>query len=257
MITIITLYIETDNILQDMPIYDLQRALQNHPGAEPYLLHCLSLALSQFMGQSTGRAWDYHVRLITINYTIPETPASTPDHSFTGASSATNSQVKEPAMYYLHAMQTGTGKYLTVVNGKTYNLIRAYSAPRCNGTFFFIASGVTPLKAEDIEEQWIVTRYNNIYIARAARYFSYHLLKGTDTPCPVDGWPKFKALPDYFAFVGPDKTAVEAQIASVIRQFVPSKTELIPYLIADANSVFEQVTKDEPKAYIIATEELR
>ena len=158
-------------------------------------------------------------------------------------------------MYYLPSMRTGNSKFLTVINGKTYNLIRHY-ATNLIGSFFFVVSGVTPLKDDDIAEHWKVIRQGHIFVALSARHFSYHLLKGENAPTP-DNWPKLKALPDHLAFVGPTAEAARAQVRAVIAQFVPQHLEHVPDIIDSGYRVNDRITTGEPYAYLIKTEDLK
>ena len=158
-------------------------------------------------------------------------------------------------MFYLLSMQTGNGKTLTTVNGKTYILLRHHVFGN-TGSFFFVVSGAVPLKPDDIDEHWRVIRNHNLYVAFAARYFSYHLLKGEDATCPIEGWPKFKTEPDYYAFIAPTEQAIHTQIKLVIQEYRPRVIHKLPDIIANAYKIKDHPTNGKPYAYLVRKEDL-
>jgi hypothetical protein len=118
-------------------------------------------------------------------------------------------------------IQEGPDGELAVINGKTYTLLRGYKVSSLNGWFWLAVAGRIPLKKDDLADKWLVTRAGDVYIAYAARPFSYFLLDDTtDKPSPEnDRWPNLKSAANAFAFVAPNEDAAKAQLRLVLEQY--------------------------------------
>jgi len=117
---------------------------------------------------------------------------------------------------------TPEGK-IAVINGKTYAFLRGYRSSLLNNSWFWLAvAGKTPLRSDDLADKWLVTRAGEVYIAYMARPFSYFLLN--DEPAPDQHWPKFKAPPAGYAFVGPTEEAAQEQLRMVMEQYRLSRS---------------------------------
>lgn len=118
--------------------------------------------------------------------------------------------------------KAGDGRTLATINGKVYNLLAGYEHDWAGGWFFLAVAGQTPLKADDLAEHWAVVRQGPISLALAQRPFSYHLAQGDDAEPPYGcDWPRLKAPPAYYAFVGPTEGAVTAQVRLALEQYRP------------------------------------
>ena len=113
---------------------------------------------------------------------------------------------------------------LAIVNGKTFRLLRGYQYDDgANDAWLFLAvAGKTPLKADDLAENWRVVRCGDVYLAMRARAFSYHLIAGEEREPPND-WPKLKAGPELYAFAGPTEDAARAQFRLAMDEYAPGK----------------------------------
>jgi hypothetical protein len=122
----------------------------------------------------------------------------------------------------IDVQKAGDGRTLAVVNGKLYTLLAGYDDHRAGGWFFLAVAGRTPLKADDLDQHWQVVKSGPVTLAFAQRPFSYHLAvgEGTEPPHGCD-WPRLKAPPYHFAFVGPTPEAVEAQVLLALEQYRP------------------------------------
>jgi hypothetical protein len=122
----------------------------------------------------------------------------------------------------IEVQKAGDGRTLATINGKLYTLLAGYDDHRAGGWFFLAVAGRTPLKADDLDQHWHVVKSGQIYLAFAQRPFSYHLAmgEGTEPPYGCD-WPRLKAPPYHFAFVGPTQDAVEAQVLLALEQYRP------------------------------------
>jgi len=109
-------------------------------------------------------------------------------------------------------IRDGASGKLAIINGKTYTLLRLYRHRRLGGVFCLVVAGKTPLRTDDLAEHWRVFRHGSVYLALACRPFSYHLIEGRGTQTDVPRWPRLKAPPNYYAFVGPTEEAVKTQI---------------------------------------------
>ena len=122
-------------------------------------------------------------------------------------------------------VQDGPEDKIAVINGKTYTFLRGYNHSSLNGWFWIAVAGKTRLKSDDLAEHWQVVRAGgDVYIAFAARPFSYHLLDDTvKTPKPDNTrWPGFRSAATTFAFVGPTKDAAKEQLRLVLDQYRPT-----------------------------------
>jgi hypothetical protein len=122
----------------------------------------------------------------------------------------------------LEIQKTGDGRTLATINGKLYTLLTGYDDHRAGGWFFLAVAGRTPLKAEDLDQHWQVVRSGPVSLAFAQRPFSYHLAQGEGTEPPHGcDWPRLKAPPYHYTFVGPTPEAVEAQVLLALEQYRP------------------------------------
>ena len=122
----------------------------------------------------------------------------------------------------INIQKAGDGRTLAQINGKLYTLLSGYDDHRAGGWFFLAVAGRTPLKAEDLDRHWQVVRSGPVSLAFAQRPFSYHLARGEGSEPPYGcDWPRLKAPPYHFAFVGPTAGAVEAQVRLALEQFWP------------------------------------
>jgi hypothetical protein len=122
----------------------------------------------------------------------------------------------------LEVQKAGDGRTLATVNGKLYTLLAGYDDHRAGGWFFLAVAGRTPLKADDLAQHWKVIKTGSVYLALAQRPFSYHLAQGEGAEPPHGcDWPRLKAQPYHYAFVGPTQEAVEAQILLALEQYRP------------------------------------
>jgi hypothetical protein len=122
----------------------------------------------------------------------------------------------------IEVQKAGDGRTLATINGKLYTLLAGYDDHRAGGWFFLAVAGRTPLKADDLAEHWQVVKSGPVTLALAQRPFSYHLAQGeaTEPPHGCD-WPRLKAPPYHYAFVGPTQEAVEAQVLLALEQYRP------------------------------------
>jgi len=122
----------------------------------------------------------------------------------------------------IEVQKSGDGRTLATVNGKLYTLLAGYDDHRAGGWFFLAVAGRTPLKAEDLDQHWQVVRSGPVSLAFAQRPFSYHLAQGEGAEPPYGcDWPRLKAPPYHYTFVGPTPEAVEAQILLALEQYRP------------------------------------
>ncbi len=122
----------------------------------------------------------------------------------------------------IEVQKAGDGRTLATINGKQYNLLAGYDDHRAGGWFFLVVAGRTPLKADDLDQYWHVVRSGPVYLALAQRAFSYHLAQGEGSEPPYGcDWPRLKAPPYHFAFVGPTEEAVESQVLLALEQYRP------------------------------------
>jgi hypothetical protein len=116
----------------------------------------------------------------------------------------------------------GDGRTLATINGRLYTLLAGYDDSRAGGWFFLAVAGRTPLKADDIDQHWHLVRSGPVQLAFAQRPFSYHLAQGEGSEPPYGcDWPRLKAPPYHFAFVGPTEEAVETQVLLALEQYRP------------------------------------
>ena len=122
----------------------------------------------------------------------------------------------------IEVQKSGDGRTLATINGKLYTLLAGYDDHRAGGWFFLAVAGRTPLKADDLDQYWQVIRSGPVSLALAQRPFSYHLAQeeGAEPPHGCD-WPRLKAPPYHFAFVGPTQEAVETQVLLALEQYRP------------------------------------
>jgi len=122
----------------------------------------------------------------------------------------------------IEVQKSGDGRTLATINGKLYTLLAGYDDHRAGGWFFLAVAGRTPLKAEDLAEHWQVVKSGPVTLALAQRPFSYHLAQGEGAEPPHScDWPRLKAPPDHYTFVGPTQEAVEAQVLLALEQYRP------------------------------------
>ena len=119
---------------------------------------------------------------------------------------------------HLTIRDSGNGK-VAIINGKTYSLLRLYRYDRLGGIFCLVVAGRTPLRADDLDEQWRVIRAAETYLALDARPFSYHLIQGEGSTTDAPRWPRLKAPSAYYAFVGPTEQAVQTQIRLTLERY--------------------------------------
>jgi hypothetical protein len=122
----------------------------------------------------------------------------------------------------IEVQKSGDGRTLATINGKLYTLLAGYDDHRAGGWFFLAVAGRTPLKAEDLDQHWQVVRSGPVSLAFAQRPFSYHLAQGEGSEPPYGcDWPRLKAPPYHYTFVGPTQEAVEAQVLLALEQYRP------------------------------------
>ena len=122
----------------------------------------------------------------------------------------------------IEVQKSGDGRTLATINGKLYTLLAGYDDHRAGGWFFLAVAGRTPLKAEDLAEHWQVVRRGPVTLALAQRPFSYHLAQGEGSEPPHGcDWPRLKAPPYHYTFVGPTQDAVEVQVLLALEQYRP------------------------------------
>ena len=122
----------------------------------------------------------------------------------------------------IEVQKTGDGRTLATVNGKLYTLLAGYDDSRAGGWFFLAVAGRTPLKVEDLAEHWQVVKSGPVTLAFAQRPFSYHLAQGEGSEPPYGcDWPRLKAPPYHYTFVGPTQEAVETQVLLALEQYRP------------------------------------
>ena len=122
----------------------------------------------------------------------------------------------------IEVQKAGDGRTLATINGKQYNMLAGYDDHRAGGWFFLAVAGRTPLGADDLDQHWQVVRSDYVYLALAQRPFSYHLAQGEGSEPPYGcDWPRLKAPPYHFAFVGPTEEAVESQVLLALEQYRP------------------------------------
>ena len=122
----------------------------------------------------------------------------------------------------IEVQKAGDGRTLATINGKLYTLLAGYDDHRAGGWFFLAVAGRTPLKAEDLDQHWQVVRSGPVSLAFAQRPFSYHLAQGEGSEPPHGcDWPRLKAPPYHYAFVGPTQKTVEAQVLLALEQYRP------------------------------------
>jgi len=122
----------------------------------------------------------------------------------------------------IEVQKSGDGRTLATINGKLYTLLAGYDDHRAGGWFFLAVAGRTPLKTDDLAEHWQVVRSGPVTLALAQRPFSYHLAQGEGTEPPHGcDWPRLKAPPYHYTFVGPTQQAVEAQVLLTLEQYRP------------------------------------
>ena len=135
----------------------------------------------------------------------------------------------------IEIQKAGDGRTLALINGKLYTLLVGYDDHRAGGWFFLAVAGRTPLKADDLDQHWQVVKNGPVYLAFAQRSFSYHLAQGEGAEPPYGcDWPRLKALPYHFAFVGPTEEAVESQVCLALEQYRPD---------LDPNEVLERTVR--------------
>jgi hypothetical protein len=122
----------------------------------------------------------------------------------------------------IEVRKAGDGRTLATINGKLYTLLAGYDDHRAGGWFFLAVAGRTPLKAEDLAEHWQVVKSGPVTLALAQRPFSYHLAQGEGSEPPYGcDWPRLKAPPYHYTFVGPTQQAIEAQVLLALEQYRP------------------------------------
>ena len=122
----------------------------------------------------------------------------------------------------IEIQKAGDGRTLAVINGKLYTLLAGYDDHRAGGWFFLAVAGRTPLKADDLDQHWQVVRSGPVQLAFAQRPFSFHLAQGEGSEPPHGcDWPRLKAPPYHFAFVGPSDEAIESQVLLALEQYRP------------------------------------
>ena len=122
----------------------------------------------------------------------------------------------------IEVQKSGDGRTLATVNGKLYTLLAGYDDHRAGGWFFLAVAGRTPLKTDDLDQHWQVVRNGPVQLAFAQRPFSYHLAQGEGSEPPHGcDWPRLKAPPYHYTFVGPTEQAVEAQVLLALEQYRP------------------------------------
>jgi hypothetical protein len=122
----------------------------------------------------------------------------------------------------MEVQRAGDGRTLATINGKLYTLLAGYDDRRADGWFFLAVAGRTPLKADDLAPYWQVVKSGPVYLAFSQRHFSYHLAQGEGTEPPYGcDWPRLKAPPYHYTFIGPTQEAVEAQVLLALEQYRP------------------------------------
>jgi hypothetical protein len=114
------------------------------------------------------------------------------------------------------------GRKVATVNGKTYTLLRAYKDGRWGPWLFLALAGRTPLQATDLEEHWKVIRSGDVYLAFSERRFAYYLLPGGENADAPTGWPKFRAEPESYCFVGLTTEAARRQAQLALEEYRPN-----------------------------------
>jgi len=149
----------------------------------------------------------------------------------------------------IEVQKSGDGRTLATINGKLYTLLAGYDDHRAGGWFFLAVAGRTPLKVEDLAEHWQVVRSGPVTLAYAQRPFSYHLAQGEGAEPPHGcDWPRLKAPPYHYTFVGPTPEAVETQVLLALEQYRP---DLDPEEVLDrAIRVFDKAGRG-PDAFLI------
>jgi hypothetical protein len=145
--------------------------------------------------------------------------------------------------------KAGDGRTLATINGKLYTLLAGYDDHRAGGWFFLAVAGRTLLKADDLDRHWKVVKAGPVCLAFAQRPFSYHLAQGEGSEPPYGcDWPRLKAPPFHFAFVGPTAGAVEAQVLLALEQYRP---DLTPDEVLERAIRVEDVAGRAPDALLI------
>jgi hypothetical protein len=149
----------------------------------------------------------------------------------------------------IEIQKAGDGRTLAMINGKLYTLLAGYDDHRAGGWFFLAVAGRTPLKADDLAEHWQVVKSGPVSLAFARRPFSYHLAQGEGTEPPYGcDWPRLKAPPYHYAFVGPTQQAVEAQVLLALEQYRP---DLDPEQVLDRTIRVPDETGRGPDALLV------
>ena len=149
----------------------------------------------------------------------------------------------------IEIQKAGDGRTLALVNGKLYTLLAGYDDHRAGGWFFLAVAGRTPLKADDLAEHWQVVKSGPVTLALAQRPFSYHLAQGEGSEPPHScDWPRLKAPPYHYTFVGPTQEAAEAQVLLALEQYRP---DLDPEEILDRAIRVPDEAGREPDALLI------
>jgi hypothetical protein len=145
--------------------------------------------------------------------------------------------------------KAGDGRTLAIINGKLYTLLAGYDDYRAGGWFFLAVAGLTPLKADDLDQHWKVIKNGPVTLAFAQRPFSYHLAQseGSEPPHGCD-WPRLKSAPYHYAFVAPTAEAVETQVRLALEQF---QTDLCPDDVVDRAIRVPDETGRGPDALLI------
>jgi hypothetical protein len=120
-------------------------------------------------------------------------------------------------------IRDGASGKLAIINGKTYTLLRLYQHRRLGGIFCLAVAGLTPLRADDLDEHWRVIKSGDVYLALKCRPFSYHLMQGRDAQTDLARWPGLKSPPSHYAFVGPTEEAVKNQIRLTLERYHSSR----------------------------------
>ena len=111
---------------------------------------------------------------------------------------------------------------VATLNGKSYTLLRGYKSGRWGDWLFLALAGRVPLKASDLDDHWKVIRASDTYLAFSERHFAYHLMAGEGAPVP-DKWPKLKAEPDKYCFVGLTDGAALRLAEIALAEYRPDK----------------------------------
>jgi len=147
------------------------------------------------------------------------------------------------------------GQRVAVLNGKTYGITAFFESARLDGPFAFVFGGATPLKMTDLAQGWKVISPTQAKsgLALAQRPFAYYTITGDDPP---EGWPRLKAPPDYYAFIGPTEQAIRAQVGFAIAQYRPDIEDQVATLIERARRV-RDACEHWPDALLIEASSLR